>query len=217
MKGNIARFTVLAGVCGVLSGLPSSLLAETEKIASKEVRSFSNVGWKFGAYLSRVNIDADVASTEAVDESANSLGFTGQYFFRPEAYVSFGIEAMILDDDNTFSQVVENTFTGDTEVLESTAMTIPLELEAGYSLSFDAGKPVMLALNSGYTQVLASGREIANCADCDEEDIDIDGGLYAGVLLGLNFNPVWSAQLRFRNYLSGDFENSLGIGVHWSR
>jgi hypothetical protein len=62
--------------------------------------------------------------------------------------------------------------------------------------------------------MIVSERTISNCSNCYSEDIDIDGGPYAGAALGLGSDRV-GVTFRYNQYLEGDdgIESTLGLSV----
>lgn len=167
--------------------------------------------WSFSANLSQVNLDSKQAALEGVGDSAWSIDVSANYI-QNNWISSFGLGYLEYDDEQEFSQVVEGTGLfndGDISVNDSSASAVTAFVATGYQWQFvEQGMSVIA--QAGYTHLFASERGIDNCSNCYDEDIEIDGGIYAKVSAQKDFES-FSLGLYFQQYLTGDIENATGL------
>ncbi|WKD49828.1 hypothetical protein [Microbulbifer spongiae] len=167
--------------------------------------------WSFSANLSQVNLDSKQAALEGVGDSAWSIDVSANYI-QNNWISSFGLGYLGYDDEQEFSQVVEGTGLfndGDISVNDSSASAVTAFVATGYQWQFvEQGMSVIT--QAGYTHLFASERGIDNCSNCYDEDIEIDGGIYAKVSAQKDFES-FSLGLYFQQYLTGDIENATGL------
>lgn len=168
--------------------------------------------WLYTFSLDNVSIDADaIAETQAgIDDGALNLGFEAEYFFSNRLSMSLGFSFLSYDDNEAFRQRTEDQY-GNRDNSKSDASAIPLYAEFGYKHFFAGQTNTYLTARAGLSTFLSSERSIANCSNCYEEDIDINGGLYGALGAGVLFGETWGMGLIYKNYFSGDLENSIGV------
>ncbi|MFS1523774.1 hypothetical protein ACL7TT_06610 [Microbulbifer sp. 2304DJ12-6] len=180
----------------------SVALAEQQDVQSR---------WSFSANLSQVNLDSEQAGLEGVGDSAWSIDVSANYL-QNNWISSFGLGYLEYDDEQEFSQAVEGTGLfndGDISVNDSSASAVTAFVATGYQWQFiEQGMNVIA--QAGYTHLFASERGIDNCSNCYDENIGIDGGVYAKVSGQKDFER-FSLGLYFQQYLTGDIENATGL------
>lgn len=168
--------------------------------------------WLYTFTLDNVSIDPAAAASPSarVDDSALNLGLEGEYFFNDKFSMSLGFSFLSYDDKRPIVQPTVDQ-DGRRENSKSDASAIPLYTELGYKHFFAGQTNTYITARAGLSALLFSERNIAYCTDCNEEDIDINGGLYGAVGAGVLFGESWGMGLIYKNYFSGDLENSLGV------
>ena len=171
--------------------------------------------WSYNIGLASMSFDSDTALGEGVDDSAITVTFGANY--RAAGWLtSIDADAILYDDNNEFSQVVvgDGLFNrGDVSTASSEASAFALSLASGYEWRFAQSERASAILQGGFSAVFVSDRSIADCVDCDSQDIDIDGGAFIAGKLAYNFEK-FSLGLNVRQYVSGDgLSNMFGIIV----
>ncbi len=125
--------------------------------------------------------------------------------------VSLGIGFLNFDDNESFSNVVVDD-SGFVKIEESEADAIPINAEVFYENPVSNNQRWQYRVGAGYTAITNANREIAQCNNCFSQDLEIDGGKY------ISASVVWRTLLKprssrfglsYRQYLSGDLENSV--------
>lgn len=169
--------------------------------------------WNFGGYVGTVNFDSEEAFLEGVEDSATSLGGYTEYQTDALIAVSLGGEFLFYDDNEEFSQLVEydDIFGDDSDIRSesSDALAIHFFADVGPRWKFGNG---YAAVAGGLVSALYSERSISNCVDCRAEDIDLDGGGYVKLAAGVKAGAV-NLGLLYRNFISGDIDNSIYITI----
>lgn len=193
-----------------LTSLISGLIFAANAHAQESSDSFDPARtWAFNIGVEQVSFDKQKASEQGIDDSATALLFEGEYFFHSHYSVTLGLEFLPYDDDASFSQ---DTTAG---YKSSDASGMPIYGELGYKRFFGASEKAYITTRAGMSVMVASDRSISNCTDCYEEDIDIDGGFYGLVGLGVRLGQSWSLGMHYKSYFTGDIENAAGISISY--
>ena len=163
--------------------------------------------------LGMSSIDSQVASTEGVDDSATYFRF-GWEKQQTSLIYGFGISGLLYDDDESFSQRVED-FTGDQFDEGSSASGIALLGEVGYRHVLNGF--VQLDGILGLEYMMSSSRGIDNCRNCYSEDIEVDSGVYVSPRVIFKTDRSFYFGMDYRVYLSGDIENGVTLLLGLSR
>lgn len=200
----------VATVCAVscLMAIPVSAFSEEVTAAPGIVMAKK---WLFNFTYENVSINQDVADDEFIDSSAGAFNLDGEYFFNDEISSALGIGFIRYDDNNSFKQATESVYGGDRETSSSSATGIPLYVDVGYTRFSDTALPIYMTVRGGYAFMLASERSIGSCTDCHSEDIDVNTGAFGLVGFGVNLHRYFSLGLYYKNYLSGDVEDAVGL------
>jgi len=154
-----------------------------------------------------VSLSSDAANQQAIGDGITGLGVALD-FKRGQLVGGFGLFGGPVDDDNGFSQLVQDQ-NGDISVADSSTSAISFFAEAGGSFNYE-GKAYLDVV--GGFQTLSISRSISNCSDCDSVDLDVDGGLYIKPRVKVPFGDKYLGSLSYTSYLSGDIESALIIG-----
>lgn len=168
--------------------------------------------WLYNITLDHINIDSNVAPGEGIGDSAFAFGFEGEYFFNSRFSTSLGLSFLSYDERYQFTQPTEDQY-GRRETSSSDASAIPLYAELGYKQFFTGQAPTYITARMGVSTLLASEHSIANCSNCSSFDIDVSGGLYAAFGAGIRTGQSWGLGIMYKNYLTGDLENSVGVSL----
>lgn len=167
----------------------------------------ATTGWSWGVNVDQLNIGKDAAYVNWVDNKAWLLGLSAEHYSSANNFtVGLGIDFVSYSDENGFKQ---NTNKG---TKSSDASGMLLYVEAGTKLRFGATKDNFFNVKLGANTMTGSERGIGYCTNCYSEDIEIDGGVYGVLGVGHSFSSV-DVALNFKQYFSGDLDNSLGIKV----
>jgi len=162
-------------------------------------------GWSWGVNVDKLSIDKDVAWYNWVDNKAWLIGLSAEHFNSANDFTyTIGVDFVSYDDDASFSQYTNHGYKS------SDADGMLLYIEAGNKLRFGARGDSFVNVKVGANTMIGSERGIGNCSNCYSEDINIDGGLYGVVGVGHSFNS-FDVSLNFKQYFSGDLDNSIGL------
>lgn len=195
-----------------LTSLVSGLILATNVHAQESNDSFDPSGtWAFNFGVEQVSFDKEQAASPnaRIDDSATGLILEGEYFFSSHYSATVGIEFLQYDDDASFTQ---NTTDG---YKNSDASGMPIYGELGYKRFFGPGDRTYVTARAGMSIMLASDRSIANCSNCEEQDIEIDGGFYGMAGLGVRLGQNWALGAHYKSYFTGDIENAVGVSVSY--
>ncbi|WP_440902998.1 outer membrane beta-barrel protein [Catenovulum sp. SX2] len=160
-----------------------------------------------------IGIDKTVAFFEGIGDSATSIRFgyedqTGNFVW------GVGVSGLLYDDEEKFSQQVENSWSGKQSSESSDADAFGVYGEIGYRHAFN--ETISATFMGGYDFTITSERGISNCSNCYSEDIDVSAGLYVAPRLDIQFNESFLMQLSYQNYLSGDLSSGLMVTFGYS-
>ena len=160
-----------------------------------------------------VGIDEDKAFEQGVDDSAiifdiGYIGTVGDHF----SFLA-GIYIPLIDDEDQFSQTVENNFGGDISNESSDISAWGILLEASGRLPLN---DVVSLGGAVGMRTLTADREIAYCSDCYSEDIDLDGGSYMRPYLSIRTSHMFSFEISYISFFSGDFTDGPQANFVWS-
>ena len=165
--------------------------------------------WAFNFGVEQVSFDKEKAYEEYIDDSATALVIEGEYFFRSHYSVTLGLEFLPYDDNAGFRQA-----TTDGEK-SSDASGMSIYGEVGYKRFFGPNDKTYITARGGMSIMLSSERSISNCSNCYDEDIEIDGGFYGMLGLGVRLGDAWALGVHYKNYFTGDIENAVGLTVSY--
>lgn len=202
----LSHFSALSLLTAVFSlATPTQAQNEEEPYAADRSKT-----WIYTISFETIGIDKEAAAQEFIKDSAWSINIDAEYFFTSTLSSSIGIGFLSYSDRAGFSQTVQSTFEGiSTE--SSSADALPIYAEFGYRNFFGHSNRAYWSARAGVSALAASQRGIDNCSDCREEDIDIDGGAYGLAGIGYRVGNTWSIGLQYKQYFSGDLENSVGL------
>ena len=170
--------------------------------------------WAYGLYLDRLGVDNEnlinpETGTREVGDEAFSLGVRGEYL--APADWSIGIYAGIVDfnDDAEIVQDVEGFF-GDFDRRVTDVQALQIGIDAGPQFYFGDRGSFSLSPRVGFMAIGGEQREINDCIDCVEEDLEIDGGVYFGVDARMDVGS-FVLGLSARGFNDGDLNDSLSI------
>ena len=170
-----------------------------------------------GGQLEYLLLDDEAATREGVGDDGFAFGIFGEY--RPATHVglSLGFGGVFLDDQEQFEQqvLIENVFDDDEISTESSdVFGFYGVAEVTGWLPLGAEDTVQLGGAVGY-KYISVDREISNCRNCREEDVDLDGGVYLSPQVLLNF-PHVAVSLGYEFFLSGDVEGIVAGNVAYT-
>ncbi len=173
---------------------------------SPEVRH----GFHFGVGV--IGLDEDKALEQGVDDSATVLDI-GYYATvgRNFAFIA-GLTVPIIDDEDPFSQQVEDEWDDDVywESSDIQAWGILLEGSARFPLNDTVSFGGAVGLRT-----LDASREISFCDDCYSEDIDLDGGAYLRPYVNIDTGR-FAFEASYAVFMSGDYTNGPLANFIWS-
>lgn len=202
--------TLLAGIilgAGLASGVTN---AATPGNQPGSVGSYGN--WSWSGHVDHVTFDEEAAAkpTARIEDTATALGFAAEYYTNTsENTLSLGMNILFYRDNAAFGQYVED-YWGDVDYSESDASAIMLFAEYGPKYRFGQDNMSFVVVRGGASGIFASERSIANCSNCDSEEIDIDGGVYGVLGIGQTLGSL-DLSLQFQQYFSGDLDNALRL------
>ena len=164
--------------------------------------------WSAVFSASYLSINAEAAESQGLGNSGFSVEIAASRRIKTNFIASLGVGILRLQDEDTFSQRVVNSF-GSEEDATSTAGAIPVFGEIAYRRMLSRTSSMHYQLGTGYTAVMAADRGIANCLNCNSEEFSINGGMYLSASTGRNLSGGSSFGITARQYLTGDLENGL--------
>ncbi|WP_346837580.1 outer membrane beta-barrel protein [Microbulbifer sp. SAOS-129_SWC] len=187
---------VMAGVASAQQGMDMGPVYRGSWTASGEV----------------INFDPVVAANDGISDSGFGLG-VGYAGEKGLFNFSVGATFYFIDDNNEFTQRVQNDLTGNQSTEKSSIDAGSLYVDAG--LQYPLTDSLTIGLNGGYRYFDIS-RTISNCRDCASEGVSIDNDTYLKPFAALDFNERISGALAYYSY-SGDkgTEDSLQFGVNF--
>jgi len=190
-----------------------SCLSFTMPVFAQTQEDVSKGSWRYSGHVSMVGIDSEVAKQEGIEDSAISIGLFADYK-KTNWVTSLGLDFIMYDDNEEFSQTVETVGifnNGDISDESSDASAVQATVATGYEWRYGVNQDIALLLQGGYGHVFSSERTIPNCTDCRTVDIDVDGGVFAKLMLTKE-TERWGFSLYAQPYLTGDgLSNSLGF------
>jgi hypothetical protein len=206
----ITKNSISTILCAIALGVSSLSQAATPGNRPGNTNNFGN--WTWSGHIEHVNIDKDAAWLEGIDDSATAIGFAAERYTDSNDFtLSLGASFLIYNDNDEFAQYVED-YWGDTDYSESDADAFMLFAEYGPKYRFGANNMGFFTARAGISGILGSERSISSCSNCYSEDIDIKGGAYGLLGVGQTFGRV-DIGLQFKQYFSGDLDNSLGFKI----
>lgn len=162
----------------------------------------------WGANVSFASIDKDVARINGVSTSALNLELS--YTLQQGNLIgSFGFGSMLVDDEDRFSQLVEDNG-GTVSTASSEISSFGVFGEGGYrhTINDNISAEFVAGMN-----IMSFERVIANCSDCREEELSLDTGLYVKPTINVVVNESITFSVGLINYLSGDFSPSIMFSI----
>lgn len=192
---------------GLIAGLvlASNVQAEETNIRFDPART-----WAFTFGVEQIAFDKEQAQREFIDDSATALILEGEYFFHSHYSLTLGFAFLPYDDDASFSQDTTGGYKN------SDASGMPVYGELGYKRFLGANAKTYITARAGVSAMVASERSISNCSNCYEEDIDIDGGVYAMLGAGVRLGQAWALGVHYKSYFSGDIDSAAGVVLSYA-
>ena len=179
-----------------------------------------NNSWAWAAYLESLAIDSQTAKKEGIGDNASALGLNAEYLFGGTSQsVKMGFVFMQYSDKQGFSQttVQQGGYDdGRVESKSSDASAMQLFADYGTLQRFGPHNGGYYNARVGFAAVLGSERGISNCSNCASQDIDVSGGLYGQLGLGVNFTEGVSMELNYKPYFSGDIKSAIQLNFRWA-
>lgn len=163
--------------------------------------------------LGRIAIDDEVAFLEGIEDTATyfRLGWEGQ----SDAWLyGAGLSGYLYSDNEGFSVLVEEEFSGDVSTAGSDANAFNFYAEGGYS--HDLSAFAFVDFIGGMEIVLISERSVSNCSNCPSQDIDVGSGLFVAPRLRLMAGNGFTFAISYTQYLTGDTENAFAANFGWT-
>ena len=176
-------------------------------------------GWSISGNVDHINIDHQAANRVdvMVAESATAIGIAGEYVDAGSLTYAIGLNYIMYNDNNEFSQYVEDNWSDDWDddwdsysYEESNANAFMLFAEVGPTIYFGADEMSFFSVRGGVSGIFDSTRAINYCSDCYSENINLDGGLYGALGIGRTLSS-FDISLQFQQYFTGDIDNSLRL------
>jgi len=191
----------------------SNVFAQTNSNDETAYDEFETHGWTFGAGISHIGFDEEIATAQKIGDTAFSVDLFASYYFSSRLAATAGFGFIQLDDEAAFTQQVVATdiFGSDVETANSDASASQVFGELVYLLT-NASSAVQFKAGVGFGTIASSKRKIDNCTDCREEDIELEGGAYgtASVYTGVA-DDQYNIGLGGRQYFSGDIKNTATL------
>lgn len=193
--------------------LPLTLIMAAN-MAQAQTDSDQSADISHGVYfgIGVLGLDEDEAFAQGVDDSATVLdaGYyatVGRHF----AFIA-GLSVPLIDDEDPFSQLVEDEWDNDVSWEESSidAWSLLLEASARYPLNNTVSIGGAVGLRT-----LEASREITYCRNCRSEDIDLDGGTYIRPYVNVD-TGMFSFEVSYTSFMSGDFTDGVLTNFIWS-
>ncbi len=161
--------------------------------------------WGFG--IGQSNINEDQSVLEGIEDSSTALSFFYTQPKKNKTNFTIGTNLYMYDDNQGFT----NNTTGG--VKSSSASGVSIFGDIGYR--FKTNSKLTFIPKAGYEAMISSTRSIPNCTNCDEEDIDIDAGIYAEIATKFHLKKS-DLQIRFRQFIDGDEGLENAIFFDWA-
>ena len=182
---------------------------------SAQAGPFSHIG--IGGYGAYMQVDGARAEREGVDDEGYIIGVEVASELLTYFTLNGGIGLAFMDDEDPFEQtVVEKRAFSDDKTFEeeSDIEGLSLFLEGGVQLPVGFEDKLNVGMNLGY-HFLDLERTISNCADCREEDVDIDAGLYVQPHIAMRVGAI-QGNLAYNYFIDQDAVESMWqLSVRW--
>jgi len=192
--------------------LSNSIAADSDSVSSYRASQPANESkWSFYLTYNSTSLSTDTTETQGLNDDAGMLELGVSLTAVTGFGTSLGIGFLNLEDNESFSSVVVDD-SGSAKIAESEAYAIPINAELFYENPISNNQRWQYRLGAGYTAITNANRETTQCNNCFSQDLEIDGGKYisAAVAWRTFFKPRSSrVGLSYRQYLSGDLENSI--------
>lgn len=194
---------------GILLGIAASTAAAQGEAASSPYKS------RWGASAELINFDPDIAAANGISDSGFGIG-VGYAGEKGLFNFSVGASFFFIDDEDEFSQRVENDWTGDESTEDSSIDAGSLYVDGGIQFPLSESGNFVLGLNAGY-RYFNIDRGITYCRDCYNENVDIESTTYLKPFARFGFSDAISGTLAYYSY-NGDkgADNSLQFSVDWN-
>lgn len=214
VKKTMNQFTLFPKKLKTTASCIALALTAPLALAQDSEQQISSGDWGMSVYASQTSIDSTIAAQQGIDDSLWVIGVSADYT-KSNWITSLGVEAVLYDDQDEFSQAVEGTGLvnrGDVSTKSSSASGALLFAATGYQWLYGEKQNIALRLQGGYSVLARSERSIANCSDCYSEDIDVDAGLFvrAGVMRSTEH---FSFGIHLQQYVGDGLNTGLGITI----
>jgi hypothetical protein len=216
-KGDVMKKLALSVWVSAIVSLPVFAVDDTAIMHDKVP---ANNGWGWHVYLESLAIDSETAKKEGIGDNASALGLNAEYLFGGTSQsIKFGTAFMQYSDKQKFSQTtVQKGGYDDGRVEDKSSDASAMQIFADYGTlqRFGPHKGGYYNARAGFAVVIGSERGISNCTNCASQDIDVSGGLYGLLGLGVNFTQGFSMELNYKPYFSGDIKSAIQLNFRWA-
>jgi len=174
-----------------------------------------NLSHGLGGFTDYLIINDAKAEKEGVGDDAFGLGIAYTLILKEHYFLTIGLGGIFFDDKDEFKQVVkeERIFRSDRFSTESSdVIGGSASVELGLRAALNQSKKIFAAGSVGYRYIGAE-REISNCIDCDDETVDIDGGLFLKPSLNYMFSDIVQGSVGYQFFPNSDVEGAIMIAV----
>jgi hypothetical protein len=129
--------------------------------------------------------------------------------------LNMGVGLVYYDDNAQFNETVNINGTSATDNRNSQVQSLSVEADYGLLKLMGAQRNHYWTLRGGYTGLPFGKRTTKKsneiCSGCREENVNIKGGAYGVIGIGHYFEKA-ELSLEYRQYVSGDLNNSIRLG-----
>lgn len=193
----------------------SLLLISPQSDANQDINFF-----KYSVGTSYQYLNASIDNTELSQDLTMSGHALGLYYkAEPYQYIQFstGIDYVVIDNDDEFSQTVKNSLTGEISTKESTTY--------GYSAYFETGLNYQLPQTNRFKIGMLAGyryndidQVILRCESCERKAQEqFESAPYAKAYLQYQLFDEVHLQLNMSSFFSDSgFDNSVGLQISFT-
>lgn len=169
-----------------------------------------------GIYVESVELEIEAAEASGIGSNLRSIGMSvaiRKPWLEDSAFqYSLGAGLSIGKDEESFSQQVTQGF-GAGEDHESSILGFSGFADIGHSAEFFDRVRSYAGIGASYFSV---ERQIADCANCERQEIDLPFGPYAK--LGMEYcSSKHCLQVNYRQFISDEFNSGIFISLHGKR
>ena len=192
----------------------TSLIISTIAVANEsEVENQEDIKGLMYLEGGEITINSATALKEGVEDTATYFLFAMESFTKKPWIFGGGLSFIQYSDNKGFSQPVVDQ-NGQSSTASSNAGAVSIFGNLGVGATY--WNAVSTDLLIGYEFTVESDRTISNCTDCATVDIDINMGAYINPRLRFHASNGFTIALAYRQYLTGDIENSVDLLLGWA-